>query len=530
MDLAILSSRIFTGDPQHHWAEAVYVEGKHIAAVGNNQTIKSLIRSSRTQVLELPGRLVTPGFVDTHCHFGTLGASLLMVDLSDLHSLDACRTRIAKAIQKIKPGEWVLGKGWNQHQWEDKREPTLKDLDDIAPEHPAIMYRACGHTLWVNSFALKLAGVTAGTPDPPGGRIERDPETGDPNGLIREARGIIEAVMPNPTLDDWKSAVLAAQNVSLSFGLTGVHSFEGLPQWQAMKALETEGKLRIRVHHSFRADAMDRIISENLKPGYGTDRLWVGHIKLFADGSLGSGTALLHDPYSDDPSQSGLAVTSVDDMADLVARAYHAGYDVAIHAIGDKATSNSLRAISEARASCSNRQDYRDRIEHIQLFRPLDLSLIKRLGVTAAVQPVFLHTDWSVAETKWGKERCKRGGYAWKTIQDSGIPLQFGSDSPVESINPLLGLHGAVTRQTVKGEPEGGWFPEQKLTLEDGIKGFTQVPAWTARRVDKLGAIRVGNWADFTIFEKDLFQIPAAEWPSIDIAMTIVDGEIVYRK
>jgi hypothetical protein len=243
---------------------------------------------------------------------------------------------------------------------------------------------------------------------------------------------------------------------------------------------------------------------------------------------LGSGTALLHEPYADDATQSGIAVTSVEDLQESVEDAYRHGYDVAIHAIGDKAATNCLTAIAGAREKVPGGR--RDRIEHVQLLRPEDVRLFRDLGVVASVQPVFLPTDWRVAETRWGEARCRSGGYVWRSILEAGIPMQFGSDAPVEPNHPLLGLQAAVARQTTRGEPDGGWFPEQQLTLEQAIKGFTEVAAWTARREGELGIIAAGGRADLTVFERDLFHAPVRDWPSVGVEMTLIDGELVHQK
>jgi predicted amidohydrolase YtcJ len=528
MELAILSARIFTGDPSRPWAQALLIRDDRIVELGTDQQVKAACEDSSSHVLELPGRLITPGLVDAHCHFGYLGLSLLAVDLRNQPSLAACRERIREAAATAKPDEWILGRGWDQFQWDDSREPTLEDLDDVTPHNPAMMVRVCGHSVAVNSLALARAGIARESPDPPGGRIERDPNSGEPNGLLREARYLIERVMPSPTEQDWKDALLASQEVSLRGGLTGVHSFETLHQWAAMQALEAEGRLKIRVHASIQGYELKKAASLGLKPGAGSERLWLGHVKLFADGSLGSGTALLHEPYADDADQSGIAVTSVEDLQQSVEAAYAAGYDVAIHAIGDKATTHCLMAISGAREKAPG--VHRDSIEHVQLLRPEDVALFRELGVVASVQPVFLPTDWHVAEKRWGEERCRSGGYAWKSILEAGIPMQFGSDAPVEPNAPLLGLQAAVTRQTLAGEPEGGWLPDQRLTLEQGLKGFTRVAAWTARREDDLGIIAPSRRADLTIFEGDLFQAPVQDWPAVGVEMTIIDGEIVHQK
>lgn len=530
LDLAVLSTRIFTGSPRQPWAKALGVKDSRIVALGSNQQIQETINPSKTTVLELPGRLVVPGLVDAHCHFGILGRTLLMLDLGNKASLAACRQSIAEETKHHPPGQWILGHGWNQFQWKEGREPTVKDIDNLTPKHPAMMTRACGHTVWVNSVALRIAGINRETPDPPGGRIERDPNTGEPNGLLREASGLIERVLPKPSVDEWKKAILASQEASLGFGLTRVHTFESIMQWEAMQSLDSEGKLKIRTHHNLQAGDLENLKSLNLKPGSGSDRLWVGHIKLFADGTLGSGTALLHDPYSDDSTQSGIAVTPIEVMTERIALAYDMGFDVAIHSIGDKATTHCLKAIEAGRQHLPNNHRSRDCIEHVQLFRKEDIPRFLSLGAVASVQPVFLHTDWSVAENRWGYERCRIGGYAWRTLMAAGIPIQFGSDSPVESINPVLGLQAAVARQTLDGNPKDGWFSGQKLTLAESLAGFSKIAAWTARKEDSLGAIAPGKLADLTVFASDLFHHPPHSWPSIGVEVTIVDGEIVYHK
>jgi len=530
MSLALLSTRVFTGDPERPWAEAIGITDNLIVAVGSNQTVKDVLGSGKIEIYELPGRLVTPGLVDAHCHFSHLGLSLLRIDLSDQPSLADCIRLVARKASTAAVGEWLIGQGWNQFKWRDPKEPDRQDLDRAAPDHPAIMYRACGHSAWVNTKALHLAGITRDTPDPPGARIERDPKTGEPTGLLREAGGLVERVMPKPGPEDWQAAILASQQAAFRFGLTQVHTFESLSRWEAMKSLEDEGGLKIRVHHSIQAGDLNRPIPDAFRTGYGSERLWVGHVKLFADGSLGSGTALLHEPYSDDAELGGIAVTPVDDMAESIKQAYGHGFDIAVHAIGDRATSNCLAAIAAGREGIPEAASQRDRIEHVQLIRKEDIHRFKQLGIVASVQPVFLHTDWHVAQQRWGHARCKAGGYAWRTLLDAGIPAQFGSDAPVESINPIYGLHAAVTRKTPSGKPEGGWFPAQRLTLAESISGFTRVAAWTARKENRLGALKEGRLADITVFERDLFEAPSTDWLGIEVEMTIIGGDVVYCK
>jgi predicted amidohydrolase YtcJ len=525
MDWGILSARVFTGDPERPLAEAVGIKGNRIAAVGSNEEVRSSCRGT-AQLLELPGRLVTPGLVDGHCHFVSLGSTLQMVNLRNLPSLAACRERIRQGSASRRPGEWIIGRGWNQHQWDERREPTCHDLDDLVPHSPAMMVRVCGHSVWVNAMALVEAGITRETPDPPGGRIERDPISGDPTGLLHEARHLIEEVIPPPTLEESKRAALAAQQEALRVGLTGVHSPEGLQPWEALTSLDAEGKLKLRVHHLVLSDELEEAVSRGIAPGQGSERLWFGQVKLFADGSLGAGTALLHEPYSDDPSQRGIAYTEPELLREKIQLAYERGWDVAIHAIGDRGVTNALEAIAAARKVHPGAK--RDRIEHVQLFRPQDLSLFRDLNVVASVQPAFVPTDWQVAERRWGRDRL-RYAYAWKSLLEARIPMQFGSDAPVESINPLLGLQAAVTRQTPRGEPAGGWRPEERLDLEEGIRAYTLPSSWTSGKEHHLGTIAPGRWADLSVFQEDLFRLGPEQWPSVEAEMTVVHGEVVYR-
>ena len=529
MDIAILSSKIFTGDPKIPWAEAVAIKDGQIMAVGSDQEIKRLC-SVKTKILDLPARLVVPGLVDGHVHFCSFGQTLNLVSLKNLSSLEQCRQKIRTAVSTYQPGEWIVGRGWDDHKWQENRPPTRNDLDDLTPANPLMLFRADGHTAWVNSLALEKAGITKASPDPPGGKIERDPISGEPTGILREAVGVLRKFIPRNSREDIKAAALAAQQEALKAGLTGVHSCEMLPQYEALAELDQEEKLKIRVYQLLRPQETDTLSARGMRPGSGSPRLWVGHLKLFADGSLGSGTALLHEPYWDDPANQGLAVLPVETLRDQIIRTYSWGGDVAIHAIGDKAVSNCLAAISEARKMEGvGPGQKRDRLEHVQLHRSQDLNLFRSLGLTASVQPVFTATDWQQAEEKWGHSRCRRA-YAWKTFRKAGIPLQFGSDAPFDYINPVLGLQAAVTRQTPEGEPAEGWFPEERLSLEEGIEAFTRIPAWTSHRETTLGSISPGKRADITVFEKNLFEAPPQDWPAIAVELTMIEGEVVYQK
>jgi len=526
METAILSSRIFTGNAARPWADALCVKEDRVVAVGTDDEARQACgRGAR--VFELPGRLVTPGIADAHLHFVNFGLYLQRLDLRDLPSIEDCRSRVRQAVASRKPGEWIIGRAWNEHAWREQREPEARDLDDIAPEHPVMLIRHCGHTVWLNSLALKLAHIEKGTPNASPARIERDPKTGEPTGLLREYRKIIEKEIPPPTLEERKQAALRAQQEALRFGVTGVHSCETLREWEALAALEEEGKLQVRVHHLLPPEELEPARSCGIELGRGSERLWFGQVKLYADGSLGSGTALLHEPYLDNPSERGLVILTPKELQERVELAYRFGGDVGVHAIGDQAVTNVLEAIQASRKRHPGPR--RDRIEHVQLLHPDDFAVFHDLDVVASVQPVHLLTDMPVAEKKWGMDRC-RYSYAWKSMLKAGIRLQFGSDAPVEAINPLLSFHAAVTRQSLSGEPKDGWFPAEKLTLEEVIRAFTQMPAWVSRKESQLGSLAPGKKADLVIFSQNLFQTAQDRLASVNVEMTMVNGEVLYNR
>lgn len=523
-EFAIYSSTVFTGLPDQPWTEAVGIKNGCIAAVGTNQEVKTEL--PHAEAIELPGRLVTPGLVDAHCHFVSYGRSRLMIDLSGLSSLEACRRRIRKAAFLAKPGQWLLGRGWNQHSWAEKRLPCKEDLNDITPHNPAMMIRICGHSEWLNSKALEIADITAASPDPPGARFDRN-AAGRLTGLLHEARDLILESVPSFDTEKLKEAVQTAHSEALKLGLTGVHSCESLEEWKLLREMDQRGELKLRVHHLVQPYDLAEVDEMGLTWGSGSERLWIGHLKLFADGSMGSATALLYKPYSDDPDNCGIHCLDAEELKENVAAGYQRGLSVAIHAIGDKAGTRALDAFAYGRERYPG--PWRDRIEHVQLYRPEDLSRYREMEVVASVQPVFVRSDWSVAEQRWGENR-RSFAYGWKTLMENGIQLQFGSDAPVESIAPILGLQAAVLRQGPDLQPADGWCPEERLSLAESLGGYFRTAAWTAQKENHLGSLAPGNWADITVFEQDLTVTPAKEWPRVGVEMTIIGGEIVYRR
>ncbi|MFH1136340.1 MAG: amidohydrolase [Pseudomonadota bacterium] len=527
MDSLIIKANIFTGEPSAPFAQAVLIQNGKIILVGSADQVAQAAPAG-AKVLDLPGRLAVPGLVDGHVHLAAFGKTFLRVDLTNLDSIEACRERIRAYAASRRPGEWIVGWGWNHHAWREQREPTRRDVDDLCPENPLLLYRMCGHSVWVNSLALEQAGINKDTPDPAGGKIERDPETGLPTGLVKECFESLESLVPLPTRDDLKQALLAAQVEALRRGVTGVHSLESLAEWEALSELDREGRLRIRVHHTLPPHELEQLAAGGQKPSQG-DRLWLGGLKLFTDGSLGSGTALMHEEYSDEPGQLGVEFSPRETLLRNILLAYGLGCDVAIHAIGDRALANALEVYRAAREQSAPTGDHRDRVEHVQLFRHEDLDSLRDLGLTASVQPVHLATDWSIAQRRWGAERAPRA-YAYNSLMKAGLPVMFGSDAPVESIDPLLGLKAAVTRQDLQGRPGGGWQPQERVTLAEALRAFTALPAWVSRKEASLGTVAPGKIADLTIFGRDLFDLAPEEWPGVEIELTMIDGEIAYRK
>ncbi|WP_300671977.1 amidohydrolase [Desulfoluna sp.] len=521
MKRAIVSSRIYTGVKESPFAEALLVEDGLITAVGTTDEIMAQVTPDTT-VTSLPGHLVTPGLVDAHSHLASYGLTLTRVNLVGLPSIEACRKAIQEAVAIAEPGAWIIGRGWNHHFWEEQREPTRADLDDISPNHPVAMTRACGHLIWVNAKALEVAGITKKTVTPEGGQIDRD-KNGLPTGIIRECLDVIREHIPAVTHEERKTAILEAQVRTLAFGLTGVHVCEEFEDYLAYAELEKEGKLKLRVCHLLPPEVLDKADAMGIRPGAGSDHLWHTHVKLFMDGSLGAETAWMFEPYEGSTDCCGLACLTQEELHAQIEMAYKTGRSVAIHAIGDQAVSTALDGFAAMRALYPGKK--RDRIEHLQRVRPKDLLRFKEMDVTASVQPGFLPTDWKTAEAKWGLPRC-RDAYTWKRIQETGIRMQFGSDVPVESNNPMIGIRAAMFRTDAENNPAGGWFPDQALSFWEAVDGYTKTAAWTAGIEEKAGTIEPGKWADFTVFDDD-FSDPEKAILKATVVKTIVGGDVV---
>ncbi|MGI5838347.1 MAG: amidohydrolase [bacterium] len=531
--LVFVNGNVLTMDAENQRGEGVAVRGNRILAVGSNLDMKEYTGHT-TQIIDLAGKTLLPGFSDNHLHMLGYGLSLRQVDVSHVDSLDEIVARVKAKAETLSSGRWVTGRGWDQNLFREKRYPSRQDLDFAAPDNPVALYRVCGHLLVANSRALELAGITKDTPDPAGGRIDRDPSTGEPTGILREtsAMQLVARIIPEPTFADRQAALRQSVMQAAACGITSITTDDvvnagGLTQCVDLyRGLWESDGPAVRAYLLISSNTLDELIERGWKTGTGDERVKIGPLKIFQDGSLGARTAALLEPYSDDAGNSGVLYQSQEEINRLVSRAQAAGMQIGAHAIGDAAVASTLTALGKA-SLAHPRNDSRHRIIHYQILNPEILSATRRLGVIADIQPKFVTTDGQWLENRIGPERLKTA-CAWKTIIDNGIMAVAGSDCPVEPFDPLLGLHAAVTRR-VEGTPEGSsLLPEQKLPAAEALKLFTINGAYGSFEEDSKGSIRPGKLADFVVLDQDPTAIPGENIRDTQIAMTIVDGQIKY--
>ncbi len=504
---------------------AVIVREGKFAWVGPASELPAV--SERAIVIDATGMTVLPGLVDSHAHVSGLGAALDTVDLVGSTSYEEVIARIVKGAEGAPAGEWILGRGWDQNDWPVKEFPTAAALDSAVGDRPVWVRRIDGHAGLATRAAMRAAQITSATPDPPGGRIVRD-ASGAPTGVfIDAAMDLIDSIIPPPSRTVRRSRLLEAAREIASKGLTAVHD-AGVDQdtIQLVRELIDAEELPIRVYAMLGDDTelLDYWFERGPLVDYG-NRLTVRSVKLYADGALGSRGAALLQPYADDPSNRGLMVSTREHIEQRARRALAAGFQVGTHAIGDAGVRNVLDAYEAAGVTPVARY----RIEHFQVVAPEDFARAAKMGVIAAMQPTHATSDMPWAEDRIGEERA-RGAYAWRRVLDAGARLTLGSDFPVEQVDPLLGLYAAVTRQDLNGKPDGGWFPLQKLTIAEAIRGFTLDTAYAAFEEDRRGSIDVGKFADLTIVRPDPTSSPAAMIPKTEVLYTIVNGDVVFRR
>jgi predicted amidohydrolase YtcJ len=526
----LTNGRMFTVDPAQPWATALLIEDDRIAAVGDDADFSDL-RHSVTEWIDLGGRGVVPGLVDAHVHFQHYALSLQRVNLDAAPTRAAAVAEVARFAASVSAGAgWVQGRGWSQDTWPDRAFPSAADLDAILPDRPVCLSHRSGHAAWINTVALQRAHISAATPDPPGGQIQRD-AAGNPTGILFEdAIELVTSHIPRPSHDDTVTAMRQAQTMCWQAGLTGLHDFDGRACFLALQSLREAGELGLRVVKNIPVPRLAAALEVGLRSGFGDAWLRIGGVKIFADGALGSRTAAMIAPYEGEPDNRGIVVTDKEEMLEKALAASRGGLSVTVHAIGDRANHDVLDVYAEVRRDESGRNaaPLRHRIEHVQVLHPSDLHRLADLGVIASMQPIHATADIDMADRYWGDRA--RYSYAWRTMQDSGALVVFGSDAPVESIRPLEGIHAAVTRRRPDGYPgPEGWYPEERLTLAETIRAFTLAAAETSGQAAELGSLTPGKLADLTIFDRDLFSLPPDELLSASVEGTIVGGAFRHR-
>jgi hypothetical protein len=535
-ELILYNGRLFTQDPDFPRATAVAISRGRFLVVGGDDEVRSLA-GPRTQVVNLEGRRVLPGMTDAHFHYHTWALSLRRLALAGVPSLPELQAQVAQFASAAHPGAWLLGQGWNETEWAEPRVPTRADLDPFTGDHPAILWRADLHLAVANSRALEAAGITAETADPPQGIIDRDDE-GRPTGVLRElAINLVRQVIPLPPEDEVMDAMRAGFPLLHELGITGVHDFrimggaDGPPAFHAYHRLQQAGELDLRLWMNLPGERLDEAIALGLRTGFGGERLRVGHLKLFSDGSQGARTAWMLEPY-DDTGTCGMPLTPMAEIADAMRRAHRAGLSVAIHAIGDRANRELVDALERVQAqedpTAAAPPAVPHRIEHVQMIRPEDVERMGRLGLVASVQPIHVADDIPMIERSVG-ERA-RFAYPFQDLRRAGAILAFGSDSPVADPNPMPGIHAAVTRRRRDGSPPGGWYPQQRLTVAQAVEGFTLGPARASGREAELGSITPGKWADLAVLDRNIFDVELAAIRDTRVVLTIFDGRIVHRE
>ncbi|MBW7998333.1 MAG: amidohydrolase [Candidatus Glassbacteria bacterium] len=530
-DLVLTGGTVFTADSARTLAEAVAVRGNRIAAVGDADDIAAYIGPGRTRVIELDGAFVTPGFNDAHAHLLGVGEAMESLDLAGVTSWDVICQLVAERVGQAEQGELVKGMRWDQTLVGDGDQWPTKDLiDPVSPDNPVILRRVDGHSVLVNSYALREAKITSATPDPEGGAIVRD-KSGEPTGVLKEnAMGLLGAEIygarNDPAVQERRVAL--ALRRAAEVGVTSITEIGGDPK--VLEKLAREHRLTARISYSpSLTDEISTLIRyEALRAAWEQyPTLRFGFLKNFMDGTLGSATAALFRPFNDNPSTSGVLVQTVEELTRKVLIADRRGFQIGIHAIGTRANRLVLDIYQQAIVE-NGRRDSRHRIEHSQILTEMDIPRFSSLGVIASMQPTHCITDRSYAESRLGKARC-RYAYAWRSLLDAGAVVAFGSDAPVEALDPLEGLYAAVSRKDRAGEDGPGWIPQEKISMAEAIKLYTTVPAYAEFQECEKGMLVPGMLADLAVFDRNLLEAGEREIMSSRVLYTVFDGEIIYE-
>ena len=529
-DTIFLHGDIYTGIAGQR-AQAIAVRGDRIAAIGSDAAIRKL-KGKRTQVVDLGGHFVMPGFNDAHVHLANAGFEKLHVELAGVRSLAQMLERIATSAKATPAGDWLTGRGWDETLWPGQKLPTRQDLEPVTGDHPAIFTRVDGHISVANSAALKFAGITRSTPDPPGGKIDRGPQ-GEPTGILRETvKDDLLAKLPPPSPAQRRRGLELALADAARWGITSAQDNSAWEDFLVLEDLEREGKLTLRIAEWLPFNAsLDLLQGHRSHHTQSDNMLRTTMLKGFMDGSLGSRTAAMLAPYADDPGNTGISRYEQGKLNQMSVERVLAGFQLGFHAIGDRAVQMALDAFTAAERDArehgeSPASGFRFRVEHAQVTSPEQVKRFKELGTIASMQPTHLLTDMRWAETRLGKERA-RHSYAWKEFLDAGVPLAFGTDYPVEPITPFRGLYAAVTRRSEDGKHE--YFPGEKLTIDQAIAAYTSGAAYAEFAEREKGLLQPGMLADFVVLDRDVTRVEPSALLKTKVLRTVIGGKTVYE-
>lgn len=526
-------------DDQQPTVEAIAIKADTFLFVGLSEEVKAY-EGKNTDVIDLKGKTMIPGFVEGHAHIMGIGYNLLNVDLMDAKSYQEVIDLVAKRAEQVPEGTWIQGRGWHQDKWVEKPEmtngfPVHDALSEAVPNHPVYLKHASGHAALANQKAMEVAGINNSTPQPDGGEIFKS-LGGTPTGLMNEtAQFLISEVIPENTIESDRKALDSALRECFRNGITGFHQ-AGSPanHINLYKEFAEKGELKLRLYVMLggrESELLDEYFSKGIEEDLYNNQLTVRSVKLYADGALGSRGAWLLEEYSDAPGVHGHNVVPMEDIEEITARAYKAGFQVCIHAIGDRANREVLDIYERTFKLYpeSAPKEPRFRIEHAQHFHPNDIPRFAEMGVIPAMQAIHMSSDRPWAINRLGQGRIKWGAYMWQSLLQSGARIVNGTDAPVEPIDPIASFYASVSRKTLRGTPDGGYEPEEKMTREQALRSYTLDAAYGAFREDRKGSVEVGKWADLTILDRDIMTIPEDQILGTKVKMTIIGGEVVYQ-
>ncbi len=530
----LYNGTVATQNPDQPFANAVALGAGRIMALGADDEIRQLA-GPHTETIDLKGRLAAPGFIDPHIHFYEWALQRQGLKLDSLHNLDELLALVRQKARNIPPGQWIMGQGWNETDWQEPRMPTRESLDLAAPDHPVLLWRCDLHLAAANTAALRLAGIGPNTPDPPEGRIEKD-QSGEPTGILRELAINLarEAVAP-PDAAQIREAFVDAARALHRRGVTGIHDTrlmadeDGGSAFRAFQDLEHQKRLQLRTWVTMPGHHLDDIVRLGLRTGFGSDKLRIGHVKFFSDGGMGARTAWMVDPYLD--AERGMPLMEMELLERQIRQADQAGLSVMVHAVGDRANReliNIFEALEMDHAKTGSQPPLiPHRIEHVQMIRPEDVQRLKKLHLALCVTPANLLLDINLIDSVVGEKG--KWAYAFRTLFDTGSPVMFSSDCPVCNPDPLVGIRAAVLRQRADGSPHGGWHPQNRVTASEALGAYTAAPAHVLQAAD-LGMIAPGKKADLVVLSQDILNSPPAKLNEARVDMTFFEGRMVYRR